>query len=270
MDGYSHCKLNYQRWRLRHSVGRVVATTSLGSSTGPVYRREVVSAFVDFFESIEELISDLSRSPWFLLVVFVIAFLDSVFPIVPSEFTVIAGGVSSGAGTLLDGQPAVSVILVILLGAFGAYLGDTLAYFIGARSDRLLRAIFFRGPKGEKRLIATGEQIRKRGGLLLITARFIPGGRTAMTFSCGLTGQPFWAWFTRWDLLATTLWASYGALLGFFFGSALENQSTALFVAFGFALSVTVSIEVIRFIIERRLNKNNPEPAFAAEAVAAE
>lgn len=208
--------------------------------------------------SVEEFITELSQNPWFLLFLFVVAFLDSVFPIVPSEFSVIAGGVASGSGMLIDDQRVLSIVLVIVLAAIGAYGGDSLAYAIGSRSDKLLRKIFFRGDKGDKRLFATGEQIRKRGGLLLITARFVPGGRTAMTFSCGLTGQPFWAWFSRWDLLATTLWATYAGLLGFFFGTAVEDPTNALWIAFGFALSVTVLIEAGRWIIDRRRDSKKP------------
>ena len=208
--------------------------------------------------SVEEFITELSQNPWFLLFLFVVAFLDSVFPIVPSEFSVIAGGVASGSGMLIDDQQVLSIVLVIVLAAIGAYGGDSLAYAIGSRSDKLLRKIFFRGDKGDKRLFATGEQIRKRGGLLLITARFVPGGRTAMTFSCGLTGQPFWAWFSRWDLLATTLWATYAGLLGFFFGTAVEDPTNALWIAFGFALSVTVLIEAGRWIIDRRRDSKKP------------
>ena len=214
--------------------------------------------FLELLESTEEFVIDLSQNPWFLLFLFVVAFLDSVFPVVPSEFSVIAGGVASGGGMRIDDQRVLPVLLVIVIAAIGAYLGDSFAYLIGNRSDKLLRRIFFRGEKGEKRLIATGNQIRKRGGLLLITARFIPGGRTAMTFSCGLTGQPFLAWFTRWDLLATSLWATYGGLLGFFFGSAVEDPSTALWVAFGFALSVTVLIEVGRWLRERFTDHETP------------
>lgn len=205
----------------------------------------------DVFHTMEDLITDVSKSPWFFLLVFSIAFFDSVVPIVPSEFTVIAGGVASGSGTLIDDRPVLSLVLVIVLGASGAYLGDSFAYWIGRNSDRLLRRWFFRGERGEQRLVATGEQIRKRGGLLLITARFIPGGRTAMTFSCGLTRQPFLSWFTRWDLLATTLWASYAGMLGFFVGDAVENQSTALWLAFGIALGITVLIEAIRWLFDR-------------------
>lgn len=221
----------------------------------------VISWAIDVFKEVEELITELSQNPWFFAILFVVALLDSVVPIVPSEFSVIAGGVASGAGTLIDGRPVLSIVLVIICGATGAYVGDSLAYWIGNRSDKLLKRWFFRGEKGEKRLFATGEQIRKRGGLLLITARFIPGGRTAMTFSCGLTGQPFLKWFTRWDIIATTLWATYAGLLGYFVASAIENQSTALWLAFGFALSVTVLIEAGRWLLERlRGGGAEPEP----------
>lgn len=218
----------------------------------------MIDGALELLGSVEEFITELSQNPWFLLFLFVVAFLDSVFPIVPSEFSVIAGGVASGSGMLIDDQRVLSIVLVIVLAAVGAYGGDSLAYAIGSRSDKLVRKIFFRGDKGEKRLFATGEQIRKRGGLLLITARFIPGGRTAMTFSCGLTGQPFWAWFSRWDLLATTLWATYAGLLGFFFGTAVEDPTNALWIAFGFALSVTVLIEAGRWIIDRRKDAKKP------------
>lgn len=182
-----------------------------------------------------------TSSPWFYLVIFVIAYFDSVVPIVPSETTVILGGIAAGQGNL-------EITAVILLGALGAYAGDSTAYLIGNRSSGLLTRIFFRGEKGPERLIRAGDQIRKRGGLLLITARFIPGGRTAITLSCGLTGQPFLKWFTRWDLLAVSLWASYAGLLGFFFGDRFKDDHTTAFLwAFGTALSVTVAVEVIRF-----------------------
>ena len=206
---------------------------------------------LDLLTTVEEFIIEASNSPWFFLLLFSVALLDSVIPVVPSEFSVIAGAVAAGAGRLIDGQPLLSLFLVILVAAIGAYLGDSLAYWIGSRSDRLIKGVLFRGEKGAKRLESTGRQIRKRGGLLLVTARFIPGGRTALTVSCGLTGQPFWAWFTRWDLLATTIWASYGGIIGFFIGDAVEDQSTALWLAFGIALGITAVIEVGRWVRER-------------------
>ena len=45
-------------------------------------------------------LKDFSSSPWFYLIIFAIAVLDSVLPIVPSETLVIIGGVSAGLGNL--------------------------------------------------------------------------------------------------------------------------------------------------------------------------
>lgn len=188
-------------------------------------------------------IEDFSSSPWFYAVLFAVALLDSIIPTVPSETTVIVGGIAAGAGDA-------SIVLVILLAAFGAYIGDSIAYFLGNRFGPGLVQRFMRKGNAEEAIAKAGRQIADRGGLLLITARFIPGGRTIMTFSCGATHQPFLAWFTRWDLFATFIWASYAGLLGYFFGDRFSH-STAFWLAFGTALSVTVIIEAIRFVRHR-------------------
>ena len=69
-------------------------------------------------------LEDIASQWWFLIVIFGIALLDSVIPIVPSETTVIIGGVAAGAGDQ-------SLVLVILAGALGAFCGDNMAYSIG-------------------------------------------------------------------------------------------------------------------------------------------
>ena len=124
-----------------------------------------------------------------------IAFFDSVIPLVPSETAVIIGGVAAGQGDQV-------LPLVILCGAAGAFLGDNFAYLIGRR--------FSAGDQPPRRATAEDStrvwngrstQIRARGGPLLITARFIPGGRTALTVTSGLTRQSH-PWFARWIALA--------------------------------------------------------------------
>jgi len=105
--------------------------------------------------------------------------------------------------------------------------------------------------KRRARLDAADRQIKIRGGMLLITARFIPGGRTILTVSSGLTGQP-WRWFALWVATATTIWASYAALLGFFFGQTFEdNHTLAFWLAFAAALTITALIEVVRWLRHR-------------------
>jgi membrane-associated protein len=186
-------------------------------------------------------LGDFSANWWFLLIILVIAFLDSVIPIVPSETMVIIGGVAAGAGDQ-------ALVLVILCGALGAFLGDNTAYLIGANmSDWIERKAASR-PKQQLRLKWADEQIRVRGGLLLITARFIPGGRTAITISSGVTRQPR-RWFMGWTAVAAVIWATYAALLGYVGGKAFEDDHTRAFlVAFGAAIAATVLIEVARHL----------------------
>jgi membrane protein DedA with SNARE-associated domain len=205
----------------------------------------VVTDFTDWLE-------DISAQWWFLLVIFAVAFLDSVVPIVPSETTVIIGGVAAGLGDQ-------SLPLVIVSGAFGAFLGDNAAYSIGRHFNPRIEAYADRKPKTAKRLRWADEQIKKRGGLLLVTARFIPGGRTALTLTSGITHQPR-GWFMFWVAIAVSIWATYAAMLGYVGGKAFEdNHTVAFLVAFGAALAVTVVIEVIRHLADRRRSRQATE-----------
>ena len=102
-------------------------------------------------------------------------------------------------------------------------------------------------PERQAKLAGAAAQIKRRGGPLLITARFIPGGRTVLTLSCGLTAQPR-RWFACWIAIAAIIWASYAALLGYAFGAAFEDDHTIAFLlAFGVALGITALIELIRW-----------------------
>jgi membrane protein DedA with SNARE-associated domain len=95
------------------------------------------------------------------------------------------------------------------------------------------------------------EQVHERGGLLLITARFIPGGRTALTLSCGVTKQPR-RWFIGWAAVAAVIWGNYAALLGFIGGKSFEDNHTLAFViAFVSAFSITLVIELVRWLLKR-------------------
>ena len=63
---------------------------------------------------------------WSYLVIFAVAYLDVIIPLVPSETLVVTAGVIASSGDL-------ELPLVILFGALGAFLGDNTVYFIGRR-----------------------------------------------------------------------------------------------------------------------------------------
>jgi membrane protein DedA with SNARE-associated domain len=201
--------------------------------------------FANIITDLTDWLEDISAEWWFLLVILGIALLDSVIPVVPSETTVIIGGVAAGAGDQ-------RLLLVIAAGAIGAFLGDNLAYLLGRRFSPFFARRAASREKTAKRLQWAREQIRKRGGLLLITARFIPGGRTALTITSGITKQR-WAWFAGWIAIASVIWATYAAGLGYIFGRSFQDNHTLAFIlAFGCALAITLIVEVVRHQREKR------------------
>ncbi len=190
-------------------------------------------------------IESFTGDPFFYVVVFIVALLDSVIPVVPSETTVILGGIAAGQGSL-------RLSIVIAVGATGALIGDSLAYFLGNRAGGWARRRLAGSDKGARRLAWAEEQLARRGGLLLVTGRFIPGGRTMITFASGLTAQPYGK-FLLFDAIACILWATYGGSLGYFFGEQFKDDHTSAFLyAFGTALSVTALIEIVRWLRHRR------------------
>ncbi len=198
-----------------------------------------------------ESLKDISGNWWFLAIVLTIALLDSVIPVVPSETTVIIGGVAASAA----GDGPYPVILVIVAGAVGAFLGDNISFELGHRASHLIEKRAARKESTAKKLKWAADQIEERGGLLLITARFIPGGRTILTLSCGFTHQSR-RWFAGWVAVAVTIWATYASILGYTFGSQFEDDHTLAFLlAFGAALTITVVIELIRFARKRLVAK---------------
>ena len=181
-----------------------------------------------------------SGNPWTYGLVFAVAYLDALIPIVPSETTVIAGGVVAAQGDLM-------LLAVIGCGALGAFLGDNTSYAIGDRLGRRAVAKFLRGERGRKALEWGERTLDERGGVLIIVARFIPGGRTATTFAAGTLGYPWRRRFVVFDAVGTSFWAAYAALVGYFGGKAFEQSPwKALLLAFGIAVGLAAAIEGIR------------------------
>jgi len=194
----------------------------------------------------ESIVNAVSGSDWSYLIVFAIAMLDAFFPLVPSEATAIAAGVVAGTGGL-------SVELVILAAATGAFVGDNISFagghFLGERVTRR----FFSSEKSQKRLTWADRMLRERGWYLIIVARFIPGGRTVTTFTAGFTNAISWRRFLFFDAIAAAIWGSYTVLLGYFGGRTFEEDPwKGLLLAFAIALAVTALVEAARYLRHRR------------------
>ena len=189
-----------------------------------------------FFDRVTEYVSE---SPLTYGVVFLVSALDAFFPLVPSETAVIAAGTLAGSGGLL-------LWVVIPAAAFGAFVGDNVSYGLGAVFGERAAKRLFSGERGRRRLRKAQRLLDRYGALVIVLARFIPGGRTATTFAAG-TLDMTWRRFLLYDAIAATVWALYAGMIGYLGGSAFrEDVWKALALGFGLALAVTAAIELVR------------------------
>ncbi|MFI6793555.1 DedA family protein [Nonomuraea sp. NPDC050383] len=194
--------------------------------------------------AILDLVQQAMSSPWLYAALFALALLDGFFPIVPAETSVITAGVFAATGET-------NLALVILVSALGAFAGDHVSYLIGSRAAGRLRE--------RRALVWARRALAERGGLVLVIARYIPGGRTATTLTMGAVRHPLRS-FTFFDAIAASSWAVYSALIGFFGGMAFENDPVkGLLLGLGIALSVTGVVELVRWARKRRAIQPSPE-----------
>lgn len=192
-------------------------------------------------------ISDwVSGNSWSYLIIFAVALVDAFFPLVPSETTLVIGGTFAASGDL-------SLLLVILAGAAGAVVGDNISYGLGTLVGERTVKKWFSGEKAHKRFEWAERTLDERGAYIILIARFIPGGRTAVTFSAGYVHSLPWRRFIVYDVAAGIVWAMYAALLGYFGGKTFEDHPLlGVALALGIALSVGIVIEAVRHFRQRR------------------
>jgi membrane protein DedA with SNARE-associated domain len=183
---------------------------------------------------------------WSYLAIFAVSAIDAFFPLVPSETVVITAGNLASTGDLV-------LPLVILSAAAGAVVGDNISYFIGKwAGERTVRRLF-RSEKAHRGFDWAEEQLERRGFYIIVIARFIPGGRTAVTFTSGYTQGMPWRKFIVADVVAGLVWATYAAMLGYVGGKTFEEQPwKGLLLGFAIALGVALLVEAIRHFRNRR------------------
>jgi membrane-associated protein len=186
---------------------------------------------------LQGLIDLLTGSLWTYPLLFGICAGDALIPAFPSETAVIVCGIQAARGQL-------SLEWVIVWAAAGAFTGDNASYAVGRWLGTPAVKRFFSGEVAQGRLDWARNFLKERGSYVLIVARFIPGGRTAATFTSGLVHLRWLTRFAPYILAAAVLWSVYAALLDYLGGRLFEDQPIyALLLAFGIAAVITVGVE---------------------------
>jgi len=209
-------------------------------------------------DAVLQLLHDVTSSPWLYGLIFVLAALDGFFPIVPAETSVITAGVFAASG-----QP--DLIPLIAVAAAGAFVGDHVSYALG----RAAGGRFVRRTRRSRAVDRARAAIAERGGLILVVARYVPGGRTAVTLSMGALGYPRGR-FAAFDAVAALTWAVYSALIGYFGGATFEGDPLrGLLLGLGVAMSVTAVVETVRYVRRKTRRSVAADPARADDTAPA-
>lgn len=189
-------------------------------------------------------------SPWLYGLVALVVALDSTVPAIPAETLVITAGAYAA-----QGEP--DVALLVAAAAIGAVFGDHLTHQLGRSTGRLSRLLRHRGWGGSVYRWA-GKGLHERGGMLIIGARFIPGGRTATTFASGAVRYPR-ARFALFSSIAGLAWAVYSAGIGYA-GGVVFHEQPLIGVAVGVGLAIVLGavVELVRKLRVRRDTSNAP------------
>jgi membrane protein DedA with SNARE-associated domain len=136
---------------------------------------------------------------------------------IPEDITLVAGGVISGLGfASLDGM--------ILAGMLGVMVGDSImfcaGYFMGERVRKFKWVAFL---LNEKRYQQVQNQFTKRGNFVLFFARFLPGLRSPIFLTAGMSRRvSYWRFFMM-DGFAALISVPIWICLGHYFAQEHET-----------------------------------------------
>ncbi len=115
-----------------------------------------------------------------------------------------------------------------------------------AASARASNGGFFGGERGASRRAWARRALDRYGTRIIILCRFVPGGRTAVTLTCGMVGYRRRS-FVVATACAAAIWAAYAFFIGRLGGKAFVDRPWAGFLlALGVALMVSALVEVLR------------------------
>ncbi|WP_199040878.1 DedA family protein [Glycomyces salinus] len=195
----------------------------------------------DVLSGIESAVVSMGPSPWLLLAVLLLCYVDGFFPPVPSESIVIGVATLSVTGQV----PPLYLGVLVLVAAIGAFFGDLTAYKIGSRVP-LERLRMFRGRRGRASLAKAADLLDRRGTAVILSGRFIPVGRIAVNVTAGAVGYPR-ARYLPTAAGAAVLWAAYSAAMGIGAGHLLRD-SPLLAMTLGITAGALVGLLIDKLV----------------------
>lgn len=192
---------------------------------------------------LNELIMQAIASPWLYLVLLAVTIIDGFFPPVPSETVLVAAAAvatSTGEGNLL---------LLGVVAAVGAAIGDNIAFWIGRRIGTE-RFAWMRRPRVAAAFAHAQRALDRRSATLILGARYIPVGRVAVNMTAGGLGFP-WRRFLPLSLVAGLSWSAFSLVIGLLAGAWIKDQPL-LSAGLGIVVALVIGVVIDRIAAARR------------------
>jgi membrane protein DedA with SNARE-associated domain len=174
------------------------------------------------------------------LAIFLLIAGDAVVPVLPGETTLNAASTAAAGGSL-------ELPLVILAGALGATIGDSVLFMLARRNRKRVQPQIDRAKRDARVMNALG-YLGDNRKILLVFARYVPGLRFVVNATFGLSELPYLK-FLPWSALGALLWSTYTCLLAYWVGSTIEDYPLASVVISG---AITTALISVLFLRERR------------------
>lgn len=190
-----------------------------------------------------------SIGSWSYAALFGVIFIETgvvIMPFLPGDSLLFAAGAISA-----NPNSGLSTLLLHLVLAISAVLGDTANYWIG----------HFLGPKvfttdsrwlNKKHLDRTQAFYEKHGGKTIFLARFVPIVRTFAPFVAGI-GKMRYGYFLSYNLIGGVAWTGLFLWTGHFFGglSFVRDNFSIVIIAIILISLIPVGYEYLRGKMEK-------------------
>ena len=227
----------------------------------------VISFLIDFILHMEKYLPLLMQQFGVVtyIILFLVIFVETglvIVPFLPGDSLLFAAGAIAALPAcnpnLIAGCDPnafkLNVIVLYILVAAAAVLGDTVNYWIG-------HYIGERAFSGKSRFLKkeyldrTQAFYNKHGGKTILLARFVPIVRTFAPFVAGV-GKMRYGYFISYNVFGGILWTALFVFTGFFFGNLEFIQKN-----FSLVVIAIVFISVLPMVYEYVKAKRTPKPA---------
>ncbi|GAA2917134.1 hypothetical protein GCM10017596_20410 [Microbacterium keratanolyticum] len=202
---------------------------------------------------INELILQAVASPWLVLVLLLVTIIDGFFPPVPSETVLVAAAAAASATGNVG-----TIVLLGVVAAVGATIGDNIAFLLGRRLGTE-RFAWMRRPRVRSAFAHAGRALDRRSASLILCARYVPVGRVAVNMSAGALGFA-WRRFLPLSVLAGASWSLFSVMIGLAAGAWLKDQPL-LSAVLGIVIALSIGLVIDRVAAFRRRRAAVPQLA---------